>query len=329
MEQAARYADMFAAMGTESRLRIMQLLLSAHPDGMVVGEIQEELGVSASNLSHHLDKLKNEELVTVRREGTFLRCTANAPSICANPAAIPAIHSSIRTSLPSMPCAGTGTGVVRPAAACRAATAPPAGTAVAAVARNTIPTSAGSTALAALTRNAGSATVNNGSATSAAAEAVHTMWRAPAERLRRSHAISHAATSTSVLLSAALARIGHADAVQFNILSSLFLGLLDHCRHAVQFLPRQPRGGDVQKRRHNLFRAPVEKCLHHVFHRAPLGLVARHHRHIHVLQPLGLMLDVALLFQHPQHGPHRRVPRRRLHGFPHFRRRPFRSQERR
>jgi DNA-binding transcriptional ArsR family regulator len=72
---------MFAAMGTESRLRIMQLLLSAHPDGMVVGEIQEELGVSASNLSHHLDKLKNEELVTVRREGTFLRCTANTRTL--------------------------------------------------------------------------------------------------------------------------------------------------------------------------------------------------------------------------------------------------------
>ena len=81
MEQAARYADMFAAMGSESRLRIMQLLLSAHPDGMVVGEIQEELGVSASNLSHHLDKLKNEELVTVTREGTFLRCTANTRTL--------------------------------------------------------------------------------------------------------------------------------------------------------------------------------------------------------------------------------------------------------
>jgi DNA-binding transcriptional ArsR family regulator len=80
-EQVTRYADMFAAMGTESRLRIMQLLLSAHPEGMVVGEIQEELGVSASNLSHHLDKLKNEELVTVTREGTFLRCTANTRAL--------------------------------------------------------------------------------------------------------------------------------------------------------------------------------------------------------------------------------------------------------
>jgi ArsR family transcriptional regulator len=80
-EQVARYADTFAAMGTESRLRIMQLLLSAHPEGMVVGEIQEELGISASNLSHHLDKLKNEELVRVSREGTYLRYTANTEAL--------------------------------------------------------------------------------------------------------------------------------------------------------------------------------------------------------------------------------------------------------
>jgi len=80
-EHVTRYADMFAAMGTESRLRIMQLLLSAHPDGMVVGEIQEELGISASNLSHHLDKLKNEELVAVTRQGTFLRCNANTETL--------------------------------------------------------------------------------------------------------------------------------------------------------------------------------------------------------------------------------------------------------
>ena len=51
---------MFSAMGTEPRLRIMQLLLSAHPDGLVVGEIQEELEIPNSTLSHHLDKLKNE-----------------------------------------------------------------------------------------------------------------------------------------------------------------------------------------------------------------------------------------------------------------------------
>jgi DNA-binding transcriptional ArsR family regulator len=81
MDQVARYADMFSAMGTEPRLRIMQLLLTAHPDGMVVGEIGSELGIPSSTLSHHLEKLKNEDLVTVRREGTFLRYTASTETL--------------------------------------------------------------------------------------------------------------------------------------------------------------------------------------------------------------------------------------------------------
>jgi DNA-binding transcriptional ArsR family regulator len=72
---------MFSAIGTEARLRIMQLLLSAHPDGLVVGEIQEELEIPNSTLSHHLDKLKNEDLVDVRRESTFLRYTANTEAL--------------------------------------------------------------------------------------------------------------------------------------------------------------------------------------------------------------------------------------------------------
>jgi ArsR family transcriptional regulator, arsenate/arsenite/antimonite-responsive transcriptional repressor len=79
--QVAKYADRFSAMGTEARLRIMQLLLSAHPEGLVVGEIQEELDIPNSTLSHHLDKLKNEDLVHVRRESTFLRYTANTEAL--------------------------------------------------------------------------------------------------------------------------------------------------------------------------------------------------------------------------------------------------------
>ena len=80
-EQASRYADMFAAMGAEPRLRIMQLLLTAHPRGLVVGEIQSELGIPPSTLSHHLDKLRNENLVQVRREGIFLWYAANTESL--------------------------------------------------------------------------------------------------------------------------------------------------------------------------------------------------------------------------------------------------------
>lgn len=77
----ARYADMLSAMGTEPRLRIVRLLLSAHPEGMVVGEIAAELGIANSTLSHHLDKLRNEDLVTVRREGTFLWYSANTQAL--------------------------------------------------------------------------------------------------------------------------------------------------------------------------------------------------------------------------------------------------------
>jgi ArsR family transcriptional regulator len=80
-EDITRFADMLAAIGAEPRLRITQLLLSAHPDGMVAGEIQHELGISASNLSHHLDKLKNEGVIAVKREGSFLRYTAEAGAL--------------------------------------------------------------------------------------------------------------------------------------------------------------------------------------------------------------------------------------------------------
>src|SRR5579863_91989 len=80
-ERVTKYADMFSAMGTEARLRIMQLLLSAHPEGLVVGEIQSELGIPNSTLSHHLDKLKNEDLVRVEREGTFLHYRANTGAL--------------------------------------------------------------------------------------------------------------------------------------------------------------------------------------------------------------------------------------------------------
>ena len=76
-----RYADMFAAMGAEPRLRILRLLLAAHPDGMIVADIQSELEIPASTLSHHLDKLRQEGLVAVQREGTFLRYTANAATL--------------------------------------------------------------------------------------------------------------------------------------------------------------------------------------------------------------------------------------------------------
>jgi len=79
--KVVRYADMFSAMGTEPRLRIMQLLMTAEPEGLVVGDIQSELEIPNSTLSHHLDKLRNEDLVSVRREGTYLWYRANIEAL--------------------------------------------------------------------------------------------------------------------------------------------------------------------------------------------------------------------------------------------------------
>ena len=77
----AKYADMLAAIGAEPRLRVMRLLLSAHPEGLVVGDIQAELSLAGPTLSHHLEKLRNEDMVTVQREGTYLRYRANVEAL--------------------------------------------------------------------------------------------------------------------------------------------------------------------------------------------------------------------------------------------------------
>jgi len=76
-----RCADRFSALGAAPRLAIVRLLLSAHPTGMVAGEVQEELGIPASTLSHHLEKLRQAGLVEVRRAGTFLWYKANAGAL--------------------------------------------------------------------------------------------------------------------------------------------------------------------------------------------------------------------------------------------------------
>ena len=81
MSQAARYADMFAALGTEQRLEIVRRLLTAHPEGLVVGEIQQELGMAASTLSHHLDRLKHEGLIEATRQGVYLRCRVRTETL--------------------------------------------------------------------------------------------------------------------------------------------------------------------------------------------------------------------------------------------------------
>ena len=79
--ETAQLADMLGAIGAEPRLRIVRLLLTAHPNGMIAGDIGAALDITPSTLSHHLDRLKREKVVTVRRQGTFLWYTANTEAL--------------------------------------------------------------------------------------------------------------------------------------------------------------------------------------------------------------------------------------------------------
>ena len=81
MNESADIARMFGALGHENRVVIIRLLLAAHPDGLVVGELQDELGIPASTLSHHLDALRQEGLIQQEREGRFLRYRAGTDQL--------------------------------------------------------------------------------------------------------------------------------------------------------------------------------------------------------------------------------------------------------
>jgi|SRR6185295_2857333 len=76
-----RHASRFAALGHEVRLEIVRCLLAAHPRGMVAGEIQQDLNIPASTLSHHLDALLQEKLIEQHREGRFLRYLADTEGL--------------------------------------------------------------------------------------------------------------------------------------------------------------------------------------------------------------------------------------------------------
>ena len=73
-EQAA---DVFAQLGNKTRLCIIKILVESGEDGLKVGEIQRELGIPGSTLSHHLLYLHNAGLIEKRRVSNTLVCSAN------------------------------------------------------------------------------------------------------------------------------------------------------------------------------------------------------------------------------------------------------------
>lgn len=74
-------AEIFAALGQVSRLQIVRLLLSAYPNGLPAGEIQKELEIPASTLSHHLDKLRQVGLVRMEKDKQWIWYSVRAESV--------------------------------------------------------------------------------------------------------------------------------------------------------------------------------------------------------------------------------------------------------
>lgn len=64
----------FQALNDETRRQIIDLL---KVEDMTAGEIAEHFDISKPSISHHLDKLKQADLVTAVRDGQFISYSLN------------------------------------------------------------------------------------------------------------------------------------------------------------------------------------------------------------------------------------------------------------
>ncbi|NWK54499.1 helix-turn-helix transcriptional regulator [Verrucomicrobiaceae bacterium N1E253] len=74
--QLEQVAKAFKELGHPTRLAIFKRVVKAGRQGMPVGEIQQQLQVPGSTLSHHIAGLVSATLVSQRREGRTLYCVA-------------------------------------------------------------------------------------------------------------------------------------------------------------------------------------------------------------------------------------------------------------
>jgi len=71
----------FEALSSDVRLSLFRLLVKYAPEGLVAGEIAKHLNVTNTNLSFHLKELLHAGLITMEKEGRFLRYRANIPAM--------------------------------------------------------------------------------------------------------------------------------------------------------------------------------------------------------------------------------------------------------
>ena len=70
-----RAATAFAALGSEARLAILRRLVRAGPEGLPIGALGEDVGVTGSVLTHHVRQLVSAGLVEQRRDGRRILCS--------------------------------------------------------------------------------------------------------------------------------------------------------------------------------------------------------------------------------------------------------------
>jgi ArsR family transcriptional regulator, arsenate/arsenite/antimonite-responsive transcriptional repressor len=113
MEKTSAVAAL-AALAQDSRLDVYRLLVQTGPEGMPAGQVADAVGIPPNTLTFHFDRLRQADLITVRREGrsmiyaarydtmnallAFLteNCCEGAPSGCAVPVCEPSKHATKR-----------------------------------------------------------------------------------------------------------------------------------------------------------------------------------------------------------------------------------------
>jgi ArsR family transcriptional regulator len=70
-----RAATAFAALGSEARLSILRRLVRAGSEGLPIGVLGEDVGVTGSVLTHHVKHLVSAGLVEQRRDGRRILCS--------------------------------------------------------------------------------------------------------------------------------------------------------------------------------------------------------------------------------------------------------------
>ena len=68
-------AKILAKIGNPTRLKIVRLLVRAGDDGLTVGQIQKQLNIPGSTLTHHIAHLKSAGVMRQQRQQATLLCT--------------------------------------------------------------------------------------------------------------------------------------------------------------------------------------------------------------------------------------------------------------